>query len=749
MQRIQFLTPSTENKAVSLLAMALLGSAMSLGATTLNARVALRPVSPSDMIDYSLPAGTETSGGLTAIGLGTAAYLEAQVNLAIPATNILSVTWALTSQPLGSSITLSNSPLGPNVPIYGPADRLAYQVVGTRMLLRPLVQGQYTVTATISTATNGVTNVTQTITAATYLGWGQGCIACHSGSLIAPNITSWTNTLHASMFTRSIDSQPGYSKNCLYCHTVGYDTYPTATSGGFDDVAAQTGWVFPPVITNGNWASMQTNYPALCNVANIQCENCHGPGSQHLVYNGILGNTNCISISWDAGNCGQCHDAKSQYPRVPEWNNSFHAVTTTVPSGPGRENCVGCHTAKGFAGRIDGSTITNTEYVPITCVACHDPHDASNPEQLRTVGPVTLGDGTVLTNLGTTEICMSCHHSRNGSATNNIVKFAQGLPTWAGGSSFGPHDGPQTDMFMGVNAIDYGTPIPSSAHRDAITNGCVTCHMQAVASTDPGFLLTGDHTFAVKYANGATNIQMTAVCAQCHGDITNFNLLRADYNGDGIIEGVQTEVQHLLDRLSTLLPPDSSVKSSLSVKTNWSQAQLAAAYNWEFVTSDGSHGVHNVAYAVGLLKASIANLTGDGNNDGLPDAWQIQYFGSATNANAAPNASPAGDGVPNWLKYALGLDPTVPGLVVPNGVVWANGKTLGGNNPTNTVQIYTAAEVAFNTQVGVTYQIQAISNLGGGWQNVGNPIPGTGNAISYVTPTRHNVQQYYRVVHSP
>jgi hypothetical protein len=64
---------------------------------------------------------------------------------------------------------------------------------------------------------------------------------------------------------------------------------------------------------------------------------------------------------------------------------------------------------------------------------------------------------------------------------------------------------------------------------------------------------------------------------------------------------------------------------------------------------------------------------------------------------------------------------------------------------TNTIQIYTAAEVAFNTVVGKTYQIQSVSSVVGGWQNVGYPIPGTGEAVSYVTPTRKNVQQYYRV----
>jgi hypothetical protein len=360
---------------------------------------------------------------------------------------------------------------------------------------------------------------------------------------------------------------------------------------------------------------------------------------------------------------------------------------------------------------------------------------------------------------------MNCHHSRNGSAVTNVANYKLGLPTWSGSANppssrdFGPHDNPQGDMIEGVNAITYGKVLPSSAHRYSVTNSCVGCHMQSVASSNPGFLLSGGHTWEMSYnvvTNNVTNtVDQVAVCNQCHGEITTFNFPVEDYNGDGVIQGVQTEVQLMLNQLSTLLPNshgvvDGTVKTSLSVTTNWTTNQLMAAYNWEFVSSDGSLGVHNAPFATALLKASIADLTGVSVAGGLPDKWEIAYFGSTTNASGAPDADPAGDGIPNWLKYALGLNPLVPGMAVPNGVVYANGSALGGNSSTNVLEIYTAADITFDTVAGTTYQIQEVSSLSQGWQNVGLPIVATNTAsVSYLTPTVGNVQQFFRVVSTP
>jgi hypothetical protein len=737
----------------------------SAAAPALNGKLVLRPLTPGDIANtnYHLASATEASPGLTTVGIGSPVYLEAEINSAIVPSTIVSVTWVLTNRPAFSTAFLTNSPLGTNVPIYDPLDKSSFQVAGAagRVLLRPDLVGQYTVVATIVTSGSGSTNVTQTITAGTYMG-ANTCALCHSGSREAEDkYTPWETTAHAHIFTEGINGELGtYRASCLACHTVGYNANTNVivnpVNGGFDDVAKQLGWTFPTVLAPTNWAYMQAVYPSLANLGNIQCENCHGPGSQHAY---SLGNTNMISKTVSSGDCNQCHDAPTHHIYGTQWYSSGHAQAARTGI-----NCVGCHTGPGFIGRMNGDTVTNLTRAAIGCQTCHEPHGdttpTNNPHLLRVLGPVTMPDGTVVTDAGNGALCLQCHHVRNGAATNQLVKYPIGQPTWFGGSSFGVHDAPQGDMIEGVNAFTYDKAIPSSAHRVAVTNLCVGCHMQAADYGDPAYLQAGGHTTHMTYkvvTGGVTNtVDKVNVCAQCHGQIASFDMVRGDYNGDGVIEGVQTEIQKLLDRLSTMLPnstyradgnyvADGLVKSSVSFKTNWPSKFLKAGYNWQFVNNDGSKGVHNTPFAVGLLKASMGDLTGDSNNDSLPDSWQTQYFGSPNNPNAAPNAAPAGDGVPNWLKYSLGLDPWVPGnwTSIPGSVVWANGKQIGGG--TNTIQIYTAAEVSFNTELGKTYQIQSVSSLSSGWQNVGAPIPGTGNAISYVTPTRQNVQQFYRV----
>ncbi len=62
----------------------------------------------------------------------------------------------------------------------------------------------------------------------------------------------------------------------------------------------------------------------------------------------------------------------------------------------------------------------------------------------------------------------------------------------------------------------------------------------------------------------------------------------------------------------------------------------------------------NAAYYVGPLNSAAITIS-----DTPINQWRVQYFGvNATNTSIAGDiASPAGDGIPNLIKYALGLNP--------------------------------------------------------------------------------------------
>ena len=259
----------------------------------------------------------------------------------------------------------------------------------------------------------------------------------------------------------------------------------SAENGSFFDVANQVGWTFPEVLEEGNWDAMPTELQAK---ANIQCEHCHGAGSEH---HGIK---SAISVSLNAGDCAQCHDDEPYHVKNAQWNLSRHAVATRYPTGERRGSCVRCHSGIGFIETLDGLAEVSTDYEAITCAACHDPHSAENDHQVRTVADVTLENGHVVTEGGTGKLCMNCHKSRR-----NAVEYVEGNVS----SHYGPHYGIQGDLFNGTNAIEYDGKVKggASAHLYATENACATCHMQGTSSDDAFNNLAGGHTFKVAWDN--------------------------------------------------------------------------------------------------------------------------------------------------------------------------------------------------------------------------------------------------------
>lgn len=586
-------------KLVNFILFLFCASAVMQAQTSLQAQLSLRPLTRDDISAFKLASTTQISGGLSTVGLGQPAYLEVLINQAIPATEISGVTWALTQKPATSKAVLADSPLGTNVPTFEMSDRAAFQVAG-RKLLKPDVTGMYVVTATVSTVSAGTATMNLAVTGGTYIG-EKTCTVCHDGKLLDDKANPLAKTAHSTIFRDGMNgvASDHYGPGCLACHTVGYDTTPGVNNNGFSQIADQLKWTFPTTLNSGTFDALPQE---LKNLGNIQCENCHGPGSQHVL-NG--GNTLLISVSKDSGTCAQCHGAMSHHFKMGEWTNSRHAIAVTSPTGPGREACVGCHSGTGFIAKTKGAAV-DTAYTAINCATCHEPHGKNTGTGNHLVRPtsVSLADGTVIDSGGKGTLCMNCHQARVNAST-----YVASTP---GNSHFGPHHGPQADMLAGANAITYGKSIPSSAHASIAEDACVTCHMQAVTETNAAFTKAGGHTFRVATAGDAKTppIQLVGACQGCHGkNVKGFDFALFDYNGDGKIEGVQTEVQHLLDQLSQMLPPDGTAKTALAIDATWTPKQLQAAYNWLYVTSDGSKGIHNTAYTVGILKASIADLS--------------------------------------------------------------------------------------------------------------------------------------------
>lgn len=593
-------------------------------------RIAARALTPQEIHDNALPEGTHASGGLLVVAVGEPVYLEAQVPTG---TVVNGVSWSVIQRPLASPPSVADiqdSPLG-DLPIYSQRDRADYDLAD-RKLFVPDAVGKYMVQAVVQTDTESLVLKVQ-VTGATYVGVGTmgganpsypQCALCHQERAV-----EYMGTGHASMFTLAIDGLKSshYNSNCIECHVLGGHV-EGVDNGSFSAVAESVGWTFPEVLEPGVWAAMD---PALQAKANIQCEHCHGAGSEHH------GDITTTMVTMNAGDCGQCHDEEPYHNRNRQWELSGHARAPARDSG----SCVNCHTGDGFVNRIDGEETLPELDEAITCSACHDPHSAENEHQLRTLADIELENGHMVTGGGTGKMCMNCHKARR----NAEEYVANGVTS----THFGPHYGVQGDIFNGTNLIEFDGKVQggASAHLYILENSCATCHMQPTNRDDAWHNEVGDHTFNMMWDNGTPedhddDVAMTAGCYQCHGPLDSFDIPTVDYNYDGHLEGLQTEIHHLLEALAMKLPPYGEPTVVRDPSLDYTENEAKALYNYMAVEEDNSHGMHNPRYVAQILKASIEALsdpyTGLFNGANIPVGGE--WFYSQWFEFYAPQSSP-------------------------------------------------------------------------------------------------------------
>jgi hypothetical protein len=318
-------------------------------------------------------------------------------------------------------------------------------------------------------------------------------------------------------------------------------------------------------------------------------------------------------------------------------------------------SCAGCHSAEGFVDRMAGKTELRAVNDDLGCATCHDPHSEENTFQLRAVGKVEVtlspeSDSFVVENAGLSAVCMNCHNSRRGASTVADEKATR----------FTPHASTATEMIAGVGGYDWGFKIANSPHTNIgqgvindehsnqpgnmdftqINGGeapgaCVLCHMYQTpggvwdtkdSMAVPGHQQIGGHTFNMVTEQNGTKVEHTAPCQQCHPGVTTFDFAAtADYDGNGKVEGVQTEVNGLKELLKGAITAwkDSAGKSiTLDEEGGFVTKDIklttdvkAAIYNYSFVGTSGA--THNFNRTIGLLQVSYFKLSGK-NVEGAP-----------------------------------------------------------------------------------------------------------------------------------
>ena len=434
------------------------------------------------------------------------------------------------------------------------------------------------------------------INAALYWGVEGGivnCVGCHNTSIWDFKYDKWLGTGHSNMLVRGLNGtlSSHYGEGCISCHTVGFD--PDAANDGFDDFP----FVFPDSLYPGVYDLTMAAYPEAMTRANIQCESCHGPGSEHL---GLTSNSK-ISTSIISDNCAWCHDSGTHHYYPEQWDYSGHASGNHLYGD--RSSCTPCHNGQGYIDAVNGDPQTVVEKIKITCATCHDPHDATNSHQLRFVDDNVLGNGIPTNRGGNGIMCMSCHKSRR-NGVEYVEEYLDHLS-----SHYGPHHGPQADMLYAANTYTWGETLGTSAHLSAAEDACVNCHMGEAPVDEDGVARAGEHTFSMKFPDGSDNV---TACEPCHGNIGEefsdkklfYNGSWADLDGNGTVEGLQIEIQGLLDQLAMLLPPVGSTDIDV-IDSSWTLDQAAGLYNYDYVLEDRSLGVHNPVFAYELLVLSI------------------------------------------------------------------------------------------------------------------------------------------------
>lgn len=379
--------------------------------------------------------------------------------------------------------------------------------------------------------------------------------------------------------------------------------------------------------------------------ANTACLTCHATATmnameaQYQLSKHFYGTTSARNGKY----CARCHTSEG-FKEITD--NGKFVVSNDIPNAT-RINCSTCHKHSGFD--FPGDTAIFT---------------------LRTTTPVSLNyyknaktqDYGKINNL-----CATCHQIRgitslnytDVSVTPNVVKTFNQLPyfpldnakeattiKFQVGQSFSVHDGNQANLFAGINGYEYAGKTYTKTWKHS-SYACTDCHMNDYDATTK----TGGHTLIVNKAKcvschilTSTTDKIALTQAAITGKIDELGkalvakkLFKATVNASGVTSysavpshdffGVLFPTTASTTTYATALAGANTVSPTTGLVTyannvtiavdkdfalrigrEWKYGELGAAYNFGYINSELSLGVHNPTYAMQILQNSIDYL---------------------------------------------------------------------------------------------------------------------------------------------
>lgn len=320
------------------------------------------------------------------------------------------------------------------------------------------------------------------------------------------------------------------------------------------------------------------------------CGNCH---ALDAIEQRVAGNVNY------AGTVGPLHSENGQLSYLASTNGKIAESTYLGGSSVAEVHCTTCHDSSAN----NDPHITGEVYSPgsFPLRVPSGPDDYAVLEKSSAPG---LSDGTPAGNYTTGNACMWCHKSRKD--VTNYIAASNSITS----THWGPHEGPQADVYTGLGGYHYAGKSYGNSSHQAFENGCITCHMPEIASNQG----VGNHSFAPHVS--------TCTTAGCHANAKNFDVgggktamsagiqeLRVALNTKGWLTRSEAAPYAPLSA-TDLADPQFKLDLTMPGVTGLTADQAGAVYNYLILARGSAGGVHNPIYVRQLVYDSVLSVTG-------------------------------------------------------------------------------------------------------------------------------------------